>query len=335
MKNLTKINNHTMDLQLFASAGLEDPALQSKLMDMFNAPGAADPNTVSSELPPAVAAPEGATTINTPEQPPATPPVSEQPVPGPQLTQELIGGKFKSVDELLNAYTNSESMGTRKAQEAAEWKGMAEKLQNQTTQSLDPVQQISQPDQAQAVDPLTDNETLSELTYSDPVKAYQMMKAGILADIDAKFAPMMQERDDQAKQAAWMAKVDDFNATHPDTNQWSEGMGQILMDNPQLRDQENGLENAYDIARGRQYKPPQEINPGQMLSDPAFIKDNILNNEDIKKQVIQKYLADLQNGGTPLTIGQSPMSGSTTLTPPKRPANLDEAAAMAMSLFNK
>lgn len=345
MKNQTRIDNHSMDLQLFA--GLDDEAMQASLMDMFNAPGEADPNSATpSELPATVEVPEGAIAVKegdqgTPPiegtQVPETPiaPASEQPVDGSQ-TQGMIGGQFKSVDDLLKSYKESQAMGTRKAQEAAQYKAIAEKLQLQATQSIDPAQQTSQNTEApEEVDPLTDSEALTELLYSDPAKVIQMILDRTKQQTDSSLAPITQERDEQARQNDWRGRVDAFQSTHPDTEEWSTDMSQILKENPQLREQENGLEIAYNAARGQKYSAPQEIDPKSFLADQSFVKDNILNNEDINKQIIQQYLAKLQNGGAPMTIGQAPVGGSTTLTPPKRATTMEEAEEMAMSMFQK
>ena len=346
MKNQTRIDNHLMDLQLFA--GLDDEAMQASLMDMFNAPGEADPNSATpSESPSAVEVPEGAIVIKegdqgTPPiegtQVPGTPPVapaSEQPAPGSQ-TPAMIGGQFKSVDDLLKSYKESQAMGTRKAQEAAQYKAMAEKLQLQATQNVDPVQQTSQTTEVPGeVDPLTDSEALTELLYSDPAKVIQMILDRTKQQTDSSLAPITQERDERARQDDWRGRVDEFQSTHPDTEKWSTDMSQILKENPQLREQENGLEIAYNAARGQKYSAPQEIDPKSFLTDQNFVKDNILNNEDINKQIIQQYLAKLQNGGAPMTIGQAPVGGSTALTPPKRATTMEEAEEMAMSMFQK
>jgi len=248
----------------------------------------------------------------------------------------MIGGQFKSVDDLLKSYKESQAMGTRKAQEAAQYKAMAEKLQLQATQNVDPAQQTSQTDEVPGeVDPLTDSEALTELLYSDPAKVIQMILDRTKQQTDSSLAPINQERDEQARQNDWRGKVDAFQSAHPDTGDWSADMSQILMENPQLRDQENGLEIAYNAARGQKYSAPQEIDPKSFLADQNFVKDNILNNEDINKQIIQQYLAKLQNGGTPMTIGQAPVGGSTTLMPPKRATTMEEAEEMAMSMFQK
>ena len=346
MKNQTRIDNHSMDLQLFA--GLDDEAMQASLMNMFNAPGEADPNSATqSELPSAVEVPEGAIAVKEGDQ--GTPPVegtqvpetpiasaSEQPVNGSQA-QGMIGGQFKSVDDLLKSYKESQAMGTRKAQEAAQYKAMAEKLQLQATQNVDPApQQTSQTDEVPGeVDPLTDSEALTELLYSDPAKVIQMILDRTKQQTDSTLAPINQERDERARQDDWRGRVDAFQSTHPDTEKWSTDMSQILKENPQLREQENGLEIAYNAARGQKYMPQQEIDPKSFLTDQNFVKDNILNNEDINKQIIQQYLAKLQNGGAPMTIGQASVGGSTTLTPPKRATTMEEAEEMAMSMFQK
>jgi hypothetical protein len=329
---LNKSSITPMNLQLFAS-GMEDEEFQNRLMQMFD--GAEQQQT---EEPTPVETPEGATMPA--EQPPAQDPVQgtdptqelqpsgEPGTPGPQ--QELIGGKFKSVDDLLNAYTNIESFATRKAQEAAQYKAMAEQIQNQQSQFQDPAPEQTSPEE---VDPLEDEEALSELLYSDPVRVIKMIKESAIREAQSTVQPLL-ERDAQAqKQAEWQERVDGFAAEHPDLDRWSESMARIIMENPELRDHPKGLELAYHAAKGQHYAEPPD--PTIYLQDQDFVKNNIIGNEEIKNQIIQQYLTELQNGGQPLSIGQSQAGGSTPMTPPKRPASIEEAGEMALSWMNK
>ena len=329
---LNKSSITPMNLQLFAS-GMEDEEFQNRLMQMFD--GAEQQQT---EEPTPVETPEGATMPA--EQPPAQDPVQgtdptqelqpsgEPGTPGPQ--QELIGGKFKSVDDLLNAYTNIESFATKKAQEAAQYKAMAEQIQNQQSQFQDPAPEQTSPEE---VDPLEDEEALSELLYSDPVKVIKMIKESAIREAQSTVQPLL-ERDAQAqKQAEWQERVDGFAAEHPDLDRWSESMARIIMENPELRDHPKGLELAYHAAKGQHYAEPPD--PTIYLQDQDFVKNNIIGNEEIKNQIIQQYLTELQNGGQPLSIGQSQAGGSTPMTPPKRPESIEEAGEMALSWMNK
>lgn len=110
-------------------------------------------------------------------------------------------------------------------------------------------------------------------------------------------------------------------------------MSRVIMENPELRDHPNGLALAYQAARGQNYAEPPD--PTTYLQDPEFVKSNVLGNDEIKNQVIQQYLTELQNGGQPLSIGQSQAGGSTPMTPPKRPGSIEEAGEMALGWLNK
>lgn len=322
---LNKSSITPMNLQLFAS-GMEDEEFQNQLMQMFD--GAEQQQT---EEPAPVETPNGATMPADPSQPPMQEP--EQPsgepgTPGPQ--QELIGGKFKSVDDLLNAYTNIESFATRKAQEAAQYKAMAEQIQNQQSQFQDPAPEQTSPEE---VDPLEDEEALSELLYSDPVRVIKMIKESAIREAQSTVQPLLEREAQAQKQAEWQERVDSFAVDHPDLDRWSESMARIIMENPELRDHPKGLELAYHAAKGQHYAEPPD--PTIYLQDQDFVKNNIIGNEEIKNQIIQQYLTELQNGGQPLSIGQSQAGGSTPMTPPKRPASIEEAGEMALSWMNK
>lgn len=363
-----------MNLQLFADgpASLDDPELQAQILGLFESPQAgAEPAAQQQQQPMPVSAPEGATAPasvadETAQHPSAQEPAPEestqqsstpadgQPVqtPGPDQ-QQLIGGKFKSVDDLLNAYQNIEAAFSRKAQEAAQFKAMAEQMQRQATMTPDPApqavqqqaqaaaQQAVQQDNPDTVDLLNDSEALAEILFSDPAKAVQMLreqitaevKSNLVAPIEQKINPIIQQSEEQARREAWLDKVQAFSSQHPDIDQFSQDMGRIIMQNPVLRDLPNGLEIAYNAAKGQQYRPAQD--PTSYLQDQEFVKNNILNNQQIRDQIIQQYLTELQQGGQPMSIGQASVSGSTPVGTPKRPTSLDEAGEMALSWFNK
>lgn len=343
-------DNLAMNLQLFA--GLDDEAIQSQLMAMFSGEAGQQPTVQqqpteqSTEQPiqPPVENPEGAA----PTEPPAEPPVegqtdntasgqsqgdpqSEDPV---SVLRNQGLDKFKSVEDFAKSYKEMEQYAGRTRSEIQDLKGQLqainEKLQNQQTQVQDPAQQTSQEPE---VDILNDSEALSEMLYSDPAKVIQMLKDNVKAEMQAQVQPILDERADNQRRQDWTRKVDEFSAQHPDTAQWAEPMSRIIMANPTLRDNPNGLEIAYQAAKGQQYQAPAD--PASYLQNEEFVKNNVLSNPKIKEQIIQQYLAELQNGGTPVTIGQSPVSGSTTLTPPKRPTTLEEASQMAQSWFDK
>lgn len=329
-----------MNLQLFAS-GMEDEEFQNQVMQMFD--GAEQAEQPQQEEPVTVETPDGATMpAEQPMQAPAdgTEPMQQDPMqeqqlggepgmPGPQ--EELIGGKFKSVDDLLAAYQSVESFAGKKAQEAAQYKAMAEQINNQQSQFQDPAQE--QTSQEAEIDPLEDEEALSELLYSDPVKVIKMIRESAIKEAQSTVQPLM-ERDAQAqKQAEWQERVDGFASEHPDLDRWSESMSRVIMENPELRDHPKGLELAYQAAKGQNYAEPPD--PTTYLQDQDFVKNNIIGNEEIKNQIIQEYLTELQNGGQPLSIGQSQAGGSTPITPPKRPGSIEEAGEMALGWLNK
>jgi len=351
---MLKINRSTtpMNIQLFAD--LDDPELQAAIMQMFErADQQAPSQTAEQEAP--IAPPDGAmlpseqaaqepTAQNVEPQQvtdqPQADPNGGQPAPAGPQQQELLGGKFKSVDDLLAAYQNIESFAGRKAQEAAQYKAMLEQIQNQQTMQQDPAPQAQmQPAQqtsSEGVSILEDDEALAEMLYSNPAKVIQLLREEARREAQTAVQPLI-ERDAQAQaEQAWRETVDAFAATHPDYQDWSESMSQFIMENPQLRNLPNVLEIAYNAVRGQAYVPPAPApDPATYLQDQEFVKNHILTNPDIKNQIIQQYLTELANGGQPLSIGQVQAGGSILATPPKQPRTIEEAGEVLMGWLNK
>ena len=73
--------------------------------------------------------------------------------------------------------------------------------------------------------------------------------------------------------------------------------------------------------------------PQQILSDREFVERHILQNGDITKEVLQRYIDNLSKSELPRTINS--MAGAMSLTPPKKPKTIKEASRLAEKFFDK
>lgn len=265
------------------------------------------------------------------EQTPNQTPAGEQPNQAPDNADNLILGKFKSPEELANSYANLERMNTQTRQELAQAQQVAQAAQTAVQQMQQQMNGIVNPQQAQQQPQLTpeqQNEAFMNKFYENPTGTIQEMLKTI---VDPQIQPIQQQMQAQQQQQTWNQAVGDFAQKTPDFDQWKGQMGQVLDANPHLADLTrvpNGLEVAYNMAKGQNYQ-----DPSSMLQNQDFVKQNILNNQDIKNQIIQEYLQGIQQGEKAPTVINGQANGSTVVVPEGKPQNMKDAREIAIKML--
>jgi len=314
--------DNPMNLQLFA---MSEEELQAKLEELLGAEQQSEPvqESEAQELNQEPATQEPVA------EPPVTEPVAQEPAGQPQsgpassVVEKLhqIGvTKFNNEDDFVKSYVEMEKMNTRTRQELSELKNQI----GQLMQVINQQKETSQP----AAEEIADNENFLELFYENPKQALRQV---LMETVKPELDTVVQKVTSFEKERTWRQQVDDFAATHPDLEQWAQDMGEILMENPELRDHPKGLEIAYNMAKGRKYQP---VNPMQFLQDEQFISENILKNENIRKRIIEDYLQSLKKGNPPVNLGKT-TGNDIPATVPKKPTTLDEATEMALKMLEK
>ncbi|HBP43071.1 MAG TPA: hypothetical protein DD621_00025 [Clostridiales bacterium] len=127
----------------------------------------------------------------------------------------------------------------------------------------------------------------------------------------------------------WGDCVKEFLANNSTAQNYaSEIMAELVKDKV-MASMPNSLQLAFDRVKANKYRSESEL-----VKDPEFIKNYVLNNESIKEQIINEYLEKIKQNKSPQLIN-STRTGSVGLTPFNRPADLNEAKLLAEKLFSK
>lgn len=311
MKNIKRFDN-PMDLQLFADRGpaIDDPELEQRFMEMM----AAEQGGEEAMDEPV----EGQEPIE--EQ-------AEQPMEGqPMEGQPEVGlePKFGSIEEQAKGYRELEAVMTRTRTELAQQRELNNQLQSQLESQQG---QLSTQEPVDGEEPEEEVDFM-ELFYSDPEAALRQV---IEKTVGPEIAPIKNRFEMADKQEQWAAQINQFAEEHPDLANYQETMAEIMSQDPGLKNHPNGLQYAYDMAKGQ---GPQNVNPDELMQDEDFLNKNVMGNEEIKKRIIEEYLQSVQDGAPPASIGMKP-TGAVPLTPSNKPKSFDEATEMARSLFRK
>ena len=125
-------------------------------------------------------------------------------------------------------------------------------------------------------------------------------------------------------ESSWQEHVNDFIKSHKHAMLYSKDITKALLEDESLKHDKNGLERAYSKVLESKHRTTDE-----MLSDKAFLDEYILNNEDIKKQIINNYINSINRA--PITLGSG--ASAVTFAPTKAPTNLEEAKSVVEDML--
>ena len=124
----------------------------------------------------------------------------------------------------------------------------------------------------------------------------------------------------------WEESVADFLEKNSEAKKYSGEIAQEILNDASLQTSPNALELAWARVMKKEYALPENL-----AKDQNFINEQILSQDQIKKQVLDEYFKNLQNVKTPPVIARNGVVASITQ---KEPSNLKEAKQMVEKLFN-
>lgn len=123
----------------------------------------------------------------------------------------------------------------------------------------------------------------------------------------------------------WNSKVDSFFKTYPKAKNFVRMIGEEIVKDKALHNDENCLEKALCRVFVNVYVEPQNL-----AQDSNFLNEYIYDNDAIKKTIIDNYLEELQSAMPPKAIASR---GHITLTPPDRPNSIAQAGEVIKAML--
>ena len=124
----------------------------------------------------------------------------------------------------------------------------------------------------------------------------------------------------------WKDNVSTFLKENSEAKEYSGEICNEILKDESLQKSPNALELAWARVMKKEYASPKKL-----ANDQNFISEQILSQEQVKKQVLEEYFKNLQNTKTPPVITNS---GSVAFATNKTPSNMSEAKQMVEKLFN-
>jgi hypothetical protein len=309
------LNRPAMDLQLFAEGEVVEPA----------------PEETPAESSPQDKPQYGSLSefISQHFEEPQDKPIEQETTPAesPQTTEEkLILGKFKSQDDLVQAYQEAERKISTYGQDTSKARQELEQLRGQVWQLQQYLQKPQTP-QPTAEELQAKNQEWLDKFYENPMDALeeviQSRVQKIVEPIQKDYQLQQYTRQYQAQIEQARQKYADFDTLQPVMQEVIQEQGQHLAGLP------NAVEVIYSIAKGRAAAP---INHDQLLQDENF-RSKILQNEEIRKAILTQIAQVTKDKQPPVVLG--PQQGEPPIMAPEEIKTSKDAKKASISYFKR
>lgn len=118
----------------------------------------------------------------------------------------------------------------------------------------------------------------------------------------------------------WKSEVDKFFSEIPTARAFAKDIANQLLENPQLRQEENCLKSALLNVLADKFRTPE-----QLMEDGQFLNDYVLRSDKVKDAIISQYLSDMRTGLPPHTLSNG---GLQCVAPAAKPKTIEEAGFM-------
>jgi len=257
----------------------------------------------------------------------------ETPVEEKTEEEKAILGKFKTQDDLINAYQeaqrriteygNVHAENTRAKAELEQLRGQVHQLQQWAQRAQQPRQTEKTPEEIQK-----ENQDWLDKFYEDPMKALNEVVEG---RVRQEVEPIQKEYQMQKAVQHYNQQVQEARQKYPDFDEYAPQMEEIVKQQGKyLSTLPNAVDVVYSMAKAQSVKEPPT--PDSLLQDESF-RQKILQDETIKNEILKQYAQGVQENKPPVILGEQ--QGEVPSTPPEQITNTQEAKTASMNLFRR
>ncbi len=305
------------------------------------------------------------------EEPQATEPVVEQPedippdvanalleeigetseAPQGEKTPEeqMILGKFKTQEDLIEAYKQAENRiseygqdHSRARQEMDQLRHQVYRLQNFLTQQRGQQQQPQQPQMTEEQVEQQKQKFLDQF-YDNPTGTIeQMVQQRVNEQLKRTVEPIQRDYQMQQQTRAYQQQVNEAREKYPDFDELQPVMEQIIKEKGQyLAAMPSAVEAVYGLAKARSYtqstaqpqQQPQEQPQEQPVNQEDEMRQRILQDPSIKREILKQYAEEVRSKRPPQVLGEQP--GQPPSAPPQEIQTTKDAKKASLSFFER
>lgn len=277
-------------------------------------------------------------------KPDATP---KAPEPQPEVPDKFKNpdGSLK-VDALVKSYISMESMYGKQGQQMNELQQTVKALQQQITQQAQAANdkapegdQLS-PEELQAQAEAEIEKFWEEYNENPREAIAKLVREAMkteLEPITQKVAPIIEEKEHQARIDRWAEKVTAAKKDRPDFEAMVPAMKEVIAEyGDLLTSRDDAVEMAYNLAKAKQAQTAPASKPAtveDLLNNPEVI-NKLIQDPKIKNQVLAAHMQDIKNNPAPPVIGSGGVPPSTAPVDLKDVKTAKEALKAKYAGFN-
>jgi hypothetical protein len=334
-----------------AGGGTPDPTPPAAPESTPPAPEPSQPKTLAEFFQSRMAgnATEGETKPDAPTEGGAPKPDATPKAPEPQPLD--VPDKFKNpdgsikVDALVKSYTSMESMYGKQGQQMNELQQTVKALQQQIAQQAQtvnaqaPKEDQLTPEELQAQAEAEIEKFWEEYNENPREAIAKLVRDAMkteLEPITQKVAPIIEEKEQQARIDRWAEKVTAAKKDRPDFEAMVPAMKEIIAEYGDLiTSREDAVEVAYNLAKAKQAQaaPAKPSTVEDLLKDPEVLQ-KLIQDPNIKNQVLAAHIQEIKNNPAPPVIGAGGVPPSTPPVDLKDMKTAKEALKAKYAGFN-
>lgn len=260
---------------------------------------------------------------------------TETPPEGQTVEEQMILGKFKTQDDLVNAYKEAERRiseygqdGSKARQELEQLRGQVSQLQRFLTQQRYQQSQVQpSPEEIQKK-----NQEWLDKFYENPHEALNEVVNQRVREV---VGPIQRDYQYQQHQRRFQQQVEEARQKYPDFDDLQPVMHQIVQEQGQyITSLPNAVEVVYSMARLKnpQQSPQVQQTPESVLQNEEFRKQ-VLQDESIRKEILAQYAQEVKNRQTAPVMGNQ--HGEPASTPPQEITTTKDAKKASLSYFQR
>ncbi len=159
-------------------------------------------------------------------------------------------------------------------------------------------------------------------TADELLKAYKSLEA----EFTKRSQKLAKYENDKEKPTSWEEKVDNFFEKNPIATSYVDKIMDELVLDEGLKEDENCLNVAFNRALNKLLKPYD-----QLVKEREFLDKYVVNNDEIKEEIIAKYLSNVAKSHPYNLIDEG---GNFTLSPKNKPKTIRECGDYIEKTFN-
>ena len=299
---LTTHNGPAMDLQFFAEEEAVEPqeeAQPSSLSDFLERSSSSEEVPVENE---------GESETQEPQE------------------EELILGKFKSQDDLAQAYQQAQRKISEYGQQQSQGQKALEEMRGQLRQLQDHFLKRQPEEQKPSAEDLEkQREEWLDKFHEAPIETIEQE---IKRRVGEAVSPIQQKLQYQEQVSQYQQQVEEIRKNNSDFDDYLPQMSEIIQKQGQhLANMPNAVEVAYNMAKAQSMGKPEDL-----LQDQNF-RQKIMQNEGIRNEILKNYAQGVQEKQPPVVIGNQ--HGEVPSTPPDELKTTQDAKKATVNFFQR